>query len=288
MLSGATAAIAGYWTSPAGSRASQLRAAAAYRRRPRDAHDGTTTREPETSSSRALVTAADKGTYQEHPFDVPAGRHADRRRVQRTTNKGAGTELEIGLFDPQRFRGTSRFSKARFHISEFEATPSYVPGPLVAGHVAALARHSGDGAGHDVGRGARRFACRPRRHRAKGLAATLEGGAAWYVGDLHAHTLHSDGFGCKDPDAPRRRAAVSRGRSSRRRARAALDFLAITDHNTTTHHADLATLQEGLDVAAAPARAGTDDVPRSRQRLRHEPRRSISASGSTAARWSTS
>jgi hypothetical protein len=60
------------------------------------------------------VTAADKGTYQEHGFEVPAG--VSRIDVEFAYDgRGAGTELEIGLFDPRRFRGTSRFSKDRVH-----------------------------------------------------------------------------------------------------------------------------------------------------------------------------
>lgn len=79
-----------------------------------------------------------------------------------------------------------------------------------------------------------------------GLGPTLRTTPGWYVGDLHAHTLHSDGYGCEDPDVP----GVKRGCQPWEVVEAArarrLDFLAITDHNTTSHHHDLATLQEGL------------------------------------------
>src|ERR1700759_2910470 len=70
------------------------------------------------------VGIADKGTYQEHAFDVPVG--VTRLDVAFTyQTRDAGPEGEVGLFPPQRFRGTSRFSKERFHLTEFEATPSY-------------------------------------------------------------------------------------------------------------------------------------------------------------------
>src|SRR5262245_30857374 len=73
--------------------------------------------ESDTLVLSGALTVKDKGTYQEHPFTVPAG--VTRIDVEFTyQNKGAGTELEIGVFDPQRFRGTSRFSKDHFHISE--------------------------------------------------------------------------------------------------------------------------------------------------------------------------
>ena len=51
-------------------------------------------------------------------------------------------------------------------------------------------------------------------------------GMRWLAADFHAHTLHSDGaLGIEELAA----LAVSRG----------LDALAVTDHNTTSHHAYL-------------------------------------------------
>jgi hypothetical protein len=50
--------------------------------------------------------------------------------------------------------------------------------------------------------------------------------AGWYRGDLHSHTLHSDGTFTVDERLGR---AVERG----------LDFIAITDHNTISHHREL-------------------------------------------------
>jgi hypothetical protein len=51
-------------------------------------------------------------------------------------------------------------------------------------------------------------------------------GASWYRGDLHSHTVHSDGRFTVDE---RLRRAVEAG----------LDFIAITDHNTISHHREL-------------------------------------------------
>jgi hypothetical protein len=48
----------------------------------------------------------------------------------------------------------------------------------------------------------------------------------WYRGDLHSHTLHSDG---SFTVAERLGRAIERG----------LDFIAITDHNTISHHLEL-------------------------------------------------
>jgi hypothetical protein len=189
------------------------------------------------------VTRADKSTYQEHPFDVPAG--VSRIDVAFTyENRGNGTELEVGLFDPQRFRGTSRFSKDHFHLTEFEATPSYFTGPLPAGtwRLSLGIPSIADG---QSSKWTATIRLTTSSTPSEGLGPVLRTEAGWYVGDLHAHTIHSDGFGCVDPDT-----TVTRGCQPWEVVEAArarhLDFLAITDHNTTSHHADLATLQESL------------------------------------------
>lgn len=191
-----------------------------------------------------IVTVADKGTYQEHPFDVPAG--TTRIDVAFSCdNQRDGTELEIGLFDPQRFRGTSRFSKARFYLTEFEATPSYAIGPLPAGAWRLSLGIPSVKAGTSGGwKAVIRLSSEPTPR--EGFAGVLKDSPGWYVGDLHGHTMHSDAFGCEDPGTP----DVKRGCQPWEVVEAArakqLDFFAITDHNTTSHHADLATLQASL------------------------------------------
>ena len=41
--------------------------------------------------------------------------------------------IDLGVRDPVRFRGWSGGNKASFTISDADATPSYLPGPLPAG-----------------------------------------------------------------------------------------------------------------------------------------------------------
>ena len=48
----------------------------------------------------------------------------------------------------------------------------------------------------------------------------------WLAGDFHSHTVHSDGV-------------LSVGGLAALAASRGLDFLAVTDHNTTSHHAHL-------------------------------------------------
>lgn len=196
-----------------------------------------------TLTLSGTVTAADKGTYQEHAFDVPAG--VTRIDVAFTyQHRGAGTELEVGLFDPQRFRGTSRFSKEHFHLTEFDTTPSYLAGPLPPGRWRLSLGIPSIGAGtSSVWTAAIRLTTTSTP--IEGLAPVLKTGPDWYTGDFHAHTLHSDAFGCLAPHETTPRGCQPWEVVEVARARG-LDFFAITDHNTTSHHQDLATLQATL------------------------------------------
>jgi hypothetical protein len=199
--------------------------------------------DPEPVVISGTVTEADKGTYQEHAFVVPPG--VTRMDVEFThQHRGDGTQLEVGLFDTERFRGTSRFSKERFHLGEVEATPSYTPGAIVAGTWRlSLGIPVVRAGGGSTWRATIRMST--RRTPREGLGPVLRTEAGWYVGDLHAHTLHSDAFGCMEPGTTVARGCQPWEVVEAARARG-LDFVAITDHNTTTHHADLATLQESL------------------------------------------
>ena len=196
-----------------------------------------------TITLSGVLTTADKGNYQERSFEVPAG--VTRIDVDFAyDNRGKGTELEVGLFDSQRFRGTSRFSKDHFHLTEFESTPSYFPGPLPAGTWRLSLGIPSIGAGQSS-KWTATIRLSTRSTPIDGLGPVLRREAGWYIGDLHAHTLHSDGFGCVDPGSTTARGCQPWEVVEAARARH-LDFFAITDHNTTSHHADLATLQESL------------------------------------------
>ncbi|HZZ36819.1 MAG TPA: CehA/McbA family metallohydrolase, partial [Caulobacteraceae bacterium] len=68
----------------------------------------------------------------------------------------------------------------------------------------------------------------------------LKAGLAWYRGDLHMHTAHSDGT-CLAAGGTR--APCPLYRTVQAAAERGLDFIAITDHNTTSHFADMRELQ---------------------------------------------
>jgi PHP domain len=69
-------------------------------------------------------------------------------------------------------------------------------------------------------------------------------GRSWLAGDLHAHTVHSDGA----MTVPELAAlAVSRG----------LDFVAVTDHNTVSHHRELPAASAAYGVTLVPGQEVT-------------------------------
>lgn len=196
----------------------------------------------ETLTLSGVLTGADHQTYREVPFRVPAGTTAVTVEFA-YTGRDQKAVIDLGLRDPERFRGWSGGNKARFTLTETWATPSYLPGPLPAGEwklILGVPNLRQDGRAEytakvTLDRG-------PVFH---GFAtAPLKAGPGWYRGDLHLHTGHSDGScasrGGQRVPCPLHRtldAAAARG----------LDFVAVTEHNTTSHHQDLAALQPAYD-----------------------------------------
>ncbi|MHB1535983.1 MAG: CehA/McbA family metallohydrolase, partial [Acidimicrobiales bacterium] len=69
-------------------------------------------------------------------------------------------------------------------------------------------------------------------------------GHRWVAGDLHAHTVHSDGRLSVDELA-----ALARS--------VGLDWLAVTDHNTVSHHRELAAASRRYAVTLVPGQEVT-------------------------------
>jgi len=188
------------------------------------------------------VVGQDHQSYKPVTFEVPDG-------VTRLTvafahdGKDQKTVVDLGLLDPVRFRGWSGGAKQGFTVSTEDATPSYLPGPLPAGRWTLLLGVPNARPGSMATFEARiTFTRGPT---AAGLAATpLKASPGWYRGDLHAHTGHSDGS-CQTQGGARAPCPVYRTVATA--ASRGLDFIAITDHNTTSHYAALAELQPAFD-----------------------------------------
>jgi hypothetical protein len=172
------------------------------------------------------------GRYQYVPFDVPEG--TTRLTFAYSYDRAGQTNvIDLGLLEPgpidlgtSAHRGWSGGERKTVTITTTEATPGYWPGPLPAGrwHVV-LGLYKVADAGVDV-EVTVETASEPRPPGppplAKRATEPLKSGARWYSGGLHAHTVHSDG-------------ALTVAEISARAREAGLDFLAITDHNNTTH-----------------------------------------------------
>ncbi|WP_446038716.1 CehA/McbA family metallohydrolase [Streptomyces sp. SID1121] len=144
-----------------------------------------------------------------------------------------GNALDIGIFDERGtalggrgFRGWSGGARTEFFLRADDATPGYLPGPVRAGTWnVALAPYtvSPQGLAYEVtvtltlgAPGTTPAPSYPPR-RAKGR------GRAWYRGDCHLHSVHSDGR-----RTPAEIAALART--------AGLDFINTSEHNTSAGH----------------------------------------------------
>ncbi|HEY0503714.1 MAG TPA: CehA/McbA family metallohydrolase [Lysobacter sp.] len=187
----------------------------------------------------------DHQRYRTVPFDVPAG--TERITVQfEYDGRDRKTTVDLGLLgpgafaSPQGFRGWSGGNKSLFTVSSTDATPSYLPGAIEPGRwslLLGIPNIRKDVTSH--------YRARVWFGRAdEPLATPLRSGEGWYRGDLHLHDAHSDGS-CRSQGGAKvpcpvfltAQAAAERG----------LDFIAITDHNTSSHANAIRELQPYFD-----------------------------------------
>ncbi len=181
-------------------------------------------------------------TYVEVPFTVPAGVHRISVDFQ-YTGKDQRAALDLGIADPERFRGASGGNKSHFTISETDATPSYLPGAILAGQWRlwiSVPNMRPNVVSHY--RAEIRF--NARAEDSSFTAQPLAVGRRWYRGDLHMHTAHSDGS-CKSQSG--RQVPCPLFLTVQAAATRSLDFIAITDHNTDSHYDQLRELQPFFD-----------------------------------------
>lgn len=183
------------------------------------------------------ITGADHQTYKPVLFEVPAG--VTRVSVAFDyTGRENRTVVDLGLLDPVRFRGWSGGNKKSFFVSTEAATASYLPGPLPAGKWTLLLGVPNARPNSKATFEAKVWFQRGSAPPPSDLPKAETPG--WYRGDLHMHTAHSDG-GCTTGDAPRAPCPVYRTVLAAQAA--GLDFIAVTDHNTTSQAEALAELQ---------------------------------------------
>ncbi len=164
-------------------------------------------------------------------FEVPPGTTRLVGRFHSSPEREPGQMFDnmvcLSLFGPKGPRGARHNNPARdFAIEATQATPGYLPGRIEAGTWTVFM---------DCFRllGAVDYQleiiCEKTAVEAKPAFVAKSAparGKGWYRGDLHAHTLHSDGsWDVADL------VAWARGRH--------LDFMTLSDHNTTSGHAEV-------------------------------------------------
>src|ERR1700691_6212592 len=177
-------------------------------------------------------------TYFEVPFAVPAGIHRISVDFQ-YTGKDQRATLDLGIADPERFRGESGGNKSHFTISETDATPSYLPGAIPAG-VWRLLIAVPNMRPQTVSHYKAEIRFNARDEDAGFTTRPLDTGKRWYRGDLHMHTAHSDG-NC--PSQSGRMVPCPLFLSVQTAAERKLDFIAITDHNADSQYDGMRELQ---------------------------------------------
>lgn len=193
---------------------------------------------------RGLITRADHETYRSEIFEVPAG--VTRLTIAFAYDRAHRTTIDLGLFDGHRFRGWSGGDKSLFTLAAEDATASYLPGPIGAGRWKLVLGVPNIRVGITAAYTAKiYFARAPAAPRVSTFSdQPLRPGLAWYRGDLHMHTAHSDGGCCAQSGS---RAPSPLYRSVEAAAARGLDFIAITDHNTTSHFHAMRELQPAFD-----------------------------------------
>src|SRR6478672_6473202 len=194
-------------------------------------------------------------TYRHLPFAMPPGvtqihiAYDYSDRIPSTPGLSGGNTLDIGLFDQQGhaagtpgFRGWSGSDKHGFTVGRDWATPPYRPGEIESGTWFVLLgpyKIGPNGLDYRVeiwlnseipNDQPEPGAILPKSRAS--LPAPIEPG--WLRGDLHCHTLYSDG------DSWPAEVLAAAGR-------AGLDFLAITDHNSA-RRANLPNGRDGLPI----------------------------------------
>ena len=186
---------------------------------------------------KGTITEANRESYVEVPFTVPAGVVRVSVDFHYTGHEKKAT-IDLGLLDNERFRGWSGGNKSAFTISETDATPSYLPGPVKPGVWKLLLGVPSMPAGVQSEYVAKvYFAREGERIGAStfGAAAVPEPvrpGPAWFRGDLHMHDAHSDGSCMSEMG---KRVPCPLYKTVEAAEKRGLDFIAISDHNTTSH-----------------------------------------------------
>lgn len=188
------------------------------------------------------IGRADYRTYRSVPFEFPNG--ADRLLVEMSLERQAErTVIDIGLEDPNGFRGASGSNKRVILVGETEATPSYLPGMMPPGPWKLVIAVPNIREGVVATWTEKLWFLRPGE--ADTAPPTAGRGAGWYRGDLHLHSSQSDGS-CP-PTSGGSKVPCPLFLTLQAAAARRLDFVSVTEHNSVAHHGQLREAQPYFD-----------------------------------------
>lgn len=199
------------------------------------------------------VRGSQNHTYVEVPFHVPPQVHRVTIRFA-YTQKEQHTALDLGLLDPSQLRCWSGGNKSVLTVALSDATPSCQPGAIPSGEWNVLIGVPNIRRAVTSHYTIQVFFTRidAVAKQPDFLREPLRSGPAWYRGDLHMHTAHSDG---QCPSQTGKLVGCPVYFTVDAAARRGLDFIAITDHNATSQYDAMRELQPYFDkVLLIPGR----------------------------------
>ncbi|OYY71283.1 CehA/McbA family metallohydrolase [Sphingomonas sp. 28-63-12] len=190
----------------------------------------------------AVITRADHQRYRRVPFIVPRGTVRLMVAFDYDTREQK-TVIDLAVEDQHGLRGSSGGNKANFTIGESDATPSYLSGRIAPGQWQLVLAVPNIRPGISARWTARLWFLRGAE--AGTLASpVIDPGPGWYHGDLHLHTAHSDGV-CTSQQG--RSVPCPVFKTLEMAAARGLDFVAITDHNSSSAQAAMREAEPYFD-----------------------------------------
>jgi hypothetical protein len=199
------------------------------------------------------------------PVDVPQG--VAGLEVELAYERGDGAVVDLGMEGPEGYVGWSGGARRRVLVTAEWATPGYVQTPVIDGtwqvllglhrvprdgvavRLTVRAARASDVERHRVAEPADPPPASRTPHERPSLTRELPtlDGLRWLAGDFHAHTVHSDGV-------------LSPGGLAALAATRGLDFIAVTDHNTVSHHPHLPGAGAAHGILLLPGQELTRDT----------------------------
>ncbi|NVB81100.1 MAG: PHP domain-containing protein, partial [Kofleriaceae bacterium] len=171
------------------------------------------------------------GDFVDVPFAVPAG----TVEIQVTHSDGSDfVILDWGVWGPDGFRGWGGGLTDDAIIGVEQSSRSYLPGPITPGTwtvVIGKAKLDTSGGHYSIDVVCRDNATLPVQPKAPFSPVVLANERRWYKGDFHVHSVQSGDASASFADIAT--LAKSEG----------LDFVNLSDHNTSSQHALIAAIQ---------------------------------------------